>query len=138
MADVHDRETRSYNMSKIRSKNTKPELLVRKFLHANGFRYRLHVSNVKGKPDIILPKYNTVIFVHGCFWHQHNNCKFAKTPENNYTYWLPKLEGNAQRDKKHANALKREGWKVIIIWTCKLNSKNADKTLHKLIQNIKM
>jgi DNA mismatch endonuclease (patch repair protein) len=81
MADVHNKETRSYNMSRIKGKNTKPEMLVRKFLHANGFRYRLHVKNLPGKPDIVLPKYKTVIFIHGCFWHGHENCKYFVVPK---------------------------------------------------------
>ena len=90
MADVHDKQTRSYNMSQIRSRNTKPELLVRKFLDAHGFRYRLHVKDLPGKPDLVLPKYKTVIFIHGCFWHGHENCKYFVVPKTTTEWWLTK------------------------------------------------
>ena len=108
MADVHTKEIRSYNnmsrlfgMSRIKGKNTKPEMLVRRFLHANGFRYKLHDKSLPGKPDIVLPKYKTVIFVHGCFWHGHKRCKLNRIPKRNHSYWIPKLNGNAERDKKN-------------------------------------
>lgn len=107
MADVHSKAVRSYNMSRIRSTNTKPEMLVRKFLHANGFRYKLHDKNLPGKPDIVLPKYKTVIFVHGCFWHNHRNCKLGKIPRNNQQYWVPKIYGNVARDKLHLKEMKK-------------------------------
>jgi DNA mismatch endonuclease (patch repair protein) len=92
MADNHDKATRSYNMSQIKSKDTKPEILVRKYLHAQGFRYRLHVKELPGKPDIVLSKYNTVILIHGCFWHCHKNCRYFKMPKSRLDYWVPKLE----------------------------------------------
>jgi DNA mismatch endonuclease (patch repair protein) len=136
MADVHDKKTRSYNMSRIKSKNTKPEMLVRRFLFGNGFRYRLHVKDLPRRPDIVLPKYKCIIFVHGCFWHKHSNCKFAKIPESNNDYWRHKLEGNVQRDKEQKNILRRAGWKVIVLWSCKLTSKNVNKTLHQLIKKL--
>ena len=132
MADVHDKKTRSYNMSRIKGKNTKPEMLVRKFLHANGFRYRLHVKDLPGKPDVVLPKYKTVIFVHGCFWHQHTNCKLGKIPKNNKAYWVPKLQGNVLRHQRSHKNLKSLGWKSITIWECELNSKVLEKNLNKL------
>ncbi|RYZ18801.1 MAG: DNA mismatch endonuclease Vsr, partial [Chitinophagaceae bacterium] len=100
MADVHDKKTRSYNMSKIKGKNTKPEMLVRKFLHANGFRYRLHCKNLPGKPDIVLSKYKTVIFVHGCFWHGHEHCRYYVVPKTRTDWWLNKINRNIQNDKK--------------------------------------
>ena len=100
MPDVHDKSTRSYNMSRIRSTNTKPEILVRKFLHANGFRFKIHDKKLPGKPDIVLPKYKTIIFIHGCFWHRHKNCKFARIPANNYSYWINKFISNEKKIKK--------------------------------------
>src|SRR5882757_4447378 len=118
MADVHSKETRSYNMSQIRSKDTKPEILVRKFLHKNGFRYRLHVKNLPGKPDIVLPKYKTVIFIHGCFWHGHEGCKYYVVPKSNTSYWRPKIERNIQRDVLAENILKEAGWNIIKVWEC--------------------
>jgi DNA mismatch endonuclease, patch repair protein len=132
MADLHDKKTRSYNMSRIKGKDTKPEMLVRKFLHANGFRYRLHVKKLPGKPDIVLPKYKTVIFVHGCFWHQHENCKLGKVPKNNKSYWIPKLEGNVLRHINTENKLKTLGWKSVTIWECELNSTLLENNLNKL------
>lgn len=119
-------------MSRIKGKNTKPEMLVRKFLHANGFRYRLHVKGLPGKPDIVLPKYKTVIFVHGCFWHQHKKCRLGKIPKNNKVYWVPKLEGNVVRHKRTERNLKSLGWKSIVIWECGLNSGVLEKNLTKV------
>ena len=112
MADVHEPETRSYNMSQIKGKDTKPEMIVRKFLHSNGFRYRLHVKDLPGKPDLVLPKYNSVIFVHGCFWHAHEGCKYFKMPKSRIDYWKPKLLGNRERDKKHKKLLLGMGCKL--------------------------
>src|SRR5688572_5149831 len=118
MADVHDKKTRSYNMSQIKGKNTKPEMLVRKFLHANGFRYRLHAKNLPGKPDIVLPKYKTVIFVHGCFWHGHKDCKKSVLPKTRKEWWKYKITGNINNDAKAIITLEKLGWKVITIWSC--------------------
>ena len=115
MADVHSKETRSYNMSRIRSKDIKPELLVRKFLHKNGFRYRLHVKNLPGKPDNVLPKYKTVIFVHGCFWHGHEGCKYFIIPKSKTEWWNNKITLTQGKDLQHFEALKKAGWKVIIV-----------------------
>ena len=120
MADVHEPETRSYNMSQIQAKDTKPDMLVRKFLHSNGYRYRLHVKDLPGKPDLVLSKYNTVIFVHGCFWHAHEGCKYFKIPKTRTEWWKEKLYGNKERDKKIVKELKDLGWNVIIVWECEL------------------
>lgn len=133
MADVHTKEQRSYNMSRIKSKNTKPEMLVRKFLHANGFRYKLHDKSLPGKPDIVLPKYKTVIFVHGCFWHGHKNCKYFVVPKTRTEWWLNKINGNIANDAKAAKALRKKGWKVIYIWECNLNAVKVEKTLHNIL-----
>ena len=106
MADVHTREQRSYNMAQIKSVNTKPEILVRSSLHAKGYRYRLHVKTLPGKPDIVLSKYHAVIFVHGCFWHGHANCKYFKVPQTRTQWWLDKINRNRSLDKKNIKALK--------------------------------
>ena len=124
MADVHDKATRSYNMSRIRNKDTKPEILVRKFLFANGFRYRLNDKKLPGKPDIVLPKYKTVIFVNGCFWHGHENCKYFKLPATRTEWWKEKIEGNIKNDiTKHA-LLREAGYKVIVVWECEVKNKS--------------
>ena len=115
MADVHSTATRSYNMSRIKSKNTRPEILVRKFLHAQGFRYRLHQKKLPGKPDLVLPKYKTVIFVHGCFWHGHTHCKYYVIPKTRTDWWLNKINGNIANDDKAVAALTAQGWKVIVV-----------------------
>lgn len=135
MADVHNKEVRSYNMSRIKGKNTKPEILVRKFLFSKGFRYRLHSKLLPGKPDIILPKYKTVIFVHGCFWHGHKNCKYFVIPKTRTDWWLNKINGNIANDEKKRSALEKSGWRVINIWECELKS-NKEQTLEQLAQNI--
>jgi len=132
MADVHDKKTRSYNMSMIRSKNTKPEILVRKFLHAQGFRYKLHDKKLPGKPDLVLPKYKTVIFIHGCFWHGHKNCKYFVVPKTRTEWWLNKINTNKANDTKAVKALKKEGWKIINLWGCDLKPFKIEKTLTKL------
>ena len=136
MSDVHDKETRSYNMSRISGKDTKPEMLVRKFLHANGFRYSLHRKDLPGKPDIVLPKYNTVIFVHGCFWHAHEGCKYFKIPKTRAKWWKEKLYANKYRDELHIHALKEMGWKVIVVWECELKPDIFQETLKQLIQDL--
>ena len=133
MTDVHDIPTRSYNMSRIRGKNTKPELLVRKFLFANGFRYRLNVKTLPGKPDIVLPKYKTVIFVNGCFWHGHKGCRYFVLPKTRTEWWLQKIKETQNRDQKAEAELERLGWKVIVIWDCELKNKVRDITLNSLL-----
>jgi DNA mismatch endonuclease (patch repair protein) len=137
MADVHDKATRSYNMSRIKGKNTKPEMLVRKFLFAHGFRYRLHVSSLPGKPDIVLPKYKTVIFVHGCFWHGHEGCKYFVVPKTRTEWWLNKINGNKLNDKKNIELLNLDEWKVIQIYECNLKPKSIKTTLEDLTSNLK-
>jgi DNA mismatch endonuclease, patch repair protein len=122
-------------MSQIKGKNTKPEMLVRKFLHANGFRYRLHVKDLPGKPDIVLPKYKTVIFVHGCFWHGHKRCKFYIIPKTRTEWWVKKITDTTLRDKKAITMLKNNGWKVIIIFECTLR-KTHPSLFQKLSEQI--
>ena len=136
MADVHSKEIRSYNMSMIKGKNTKPEMLVRKFLFANGYRYKLHDKSLPGKPDIVLPKYKTVMFIHGCFWHGHKNCKYFVVPKTRTDWWLNKINGNIANDEKAAKALKKEGWKIITIWECNLKSSKVEKTLSTLLKKL--
>ena len=124
-------------MSKIRSKKTKPEELVRKYLFSKGFRYRINDKRYPGTPDIVLPKYHTIIFVNGCFWHGHENCKAAKLPKTNTELWKNKILNNIARDKKNIKKLKNEKWKIIIIWQCEINSKNnREKRLELLIKEI--
>ena len=137
MADMHSKETRSYNMSRIRSKDTKPEMLVRKFLHKNGYRYRLHVKDMPGKPDIVLPKYKTVIFIHGCFWHGHEGCKYYVVPKTRTEWWLNKINGNIANDEKVVKALQEKGWKVITLWECELKPKTYENTLLNLLNLLK-
>lgn len=134
--DVHDKHTRSYNMSRIKGKNTKPEMLVRKFLFANGFRYRLNVKTLPGKPDIVLPKYKTVIFVNGCFWHGHKGCKYFVLPKTRTEWWLNKIKETQKRDREKKIELNVLGWKVITIWECELKLKCKDSTLNQLIHHI--
>lgn len=129
MVDVHDKATRSYNMSRIKNKNTKPEILVRKFLFANGFRYRLNDKKLPGKPDIVLPKYKTVIFVNGCFWHGHENCKYFKLPKTRTEWWLEKINKNINNDLKVQAQLYNLGYKVIVIWECEIKNKSFYTTI---------
>lgn len=136
MADVHDKRTRSYNMSRIRGKNSKPEMIVRRFLHGQGFRYSLHKKGLPGNPDLVLRKYNTVIFVHGCFWHGHKGCKYFKLPGTRKEWWEEKLKSNQQRDIKNKKALTDQGWNVITIWECELKPKVREEHLQKLINNL--
>ncbi|MDE6649516.1 MAG: very short patch repair endonuclease [Muribaculaceae bacterium] len=133
MADVLSKEQRRRCMSRIRSKDTKPEILVRRFLFASGFRFRLYRKDLQGKPDIVLPKYKTVIFINGCFWHGHQNCKYATIPKTNREFWLTKISGNIERDKATYSELRRQGWRVIEIWQCQLKPKQKDQTLQNLI-----
>ena len=123
-------------MSRIRSKDTKPEMIVRKFLHAKGFRYRLHVKNLPGKPDIVLPKYKTVIFIHGCFFHGHKDCKYFVVPKTRTEWWLNKINGNIANDAKAFTALQDLGWKVLEVWECELKPKTVHETLINLTSKI--
>lgn len=136
MADTHSKETRSYNMSHIRSTNSKPEELVRKYLFSKGFRYRKNVRTLPGCPDIVLKKYKTVIFVNGCFWHKHDCPRFV-WPSSNEEYWRPKILKNVERDRENLEKLTSMGWKVITVWECELKKKEFDHTMGKLIEEIK-
>jgi len=120
MTDVHDKVTRSYNMSQIKGKNTKPEILVRKFLFSKGFRYRINDKKLPGKPDIVLPKYKTVIFVNGCFWHGHENCKYFTLPKTRTEWWKEKIEKTKINDFNKQTQLIKKGYKVLIIWECEI------------------
>lgn len=120
MADVVDRATRSRMMSGIKGKNTNPEMRVRRFLHRLGLRFRLHDPSLPGKPDLVFPKYRTVVEVHGCFWHQHPGCRYAYTPASNREFWSRKLASNVKRDSRNKRALKAAGWRVIILWECEV------------------
>lgn len=133
MTDVHNKATRSFNMSRIKGKDTKPEMLVRRFLFAQGFRYRLHVKTLPGKPDIVLPKYKTVIFIHGCFFHGHEGCRYFKVPATRTEWWLDKIEGNKKRDWEAVKKLTELGWKVISVWECELKPKQIERTLLQLL-----
>ena len=137
MADVHDKKTRSFNMSRIKSKDTGPEILVRKFLFRRGFRYKLHDRSLPGKPDLVLPKYRTIIFVHGCFWHGHKGCKKFVMPQSRQDYWIKKLLNNVRKDKRYRKELKEMGWAVYTVWECQLQKRKANRTLHKLASKIK-
>lgn len=136
MADVHSKAVRSYNMSRIRGKDTKPELLVRRFLFANGLRYRLYDKKLPGKPDIILKKFKTVIFVNGCFWHGHDNCKYFVVPKTRTEFWLDKIIGNKKRDEENVAFLKNNGWNIIIVYECQLKKEKREVTLNNILQNI--
>ena len=135
MADTISKKHRSWNMSRIRSKDTTPEMRVRSALHREGYRFRLHNENLPGRPDLVLKKLKTAIFVHGCFWHHHRKCKRANLPKSNRNYWLPKIHGNIERDKECRKALKKSGWKVIIIWECQ--TKDPEKILKVFGKGIK-
>ena len=130
--DVHDKQTRSYNMSRIKGKKTRPEDLVAKYLFAHGFRYRRNVKKLPGTPDIVLKKYNTVIFVNGCFWHMHG-CQYFVWPKDNAEFWRGKLIANKARDEREYAELRALGWNIVIIWECQLKHGNAKKTLKNLI-----
>ena len=117
-------EKRSRNMSAIKSKNTKPEIAVRKLLHSMGYRFRLHRKDLPGSPDIVLPKYKTVIFVHGCFWHRHENCKYASTPKTRKEFWNKKFAENKKRDSEIQEKIKIMGWKYVVIWECEIKNKS--------------
>ncbi|MDQ0341151.1 DNA mismatch endonuclease (patch repair protein) [Caldalkalibacillus uzonensis] len=126
-------------MSNIKNQNTKPELLIRSLLHKMGYRFRLHRKDLPGRPDLVLPKYKTVIFIHGCFWHQHPNCKKATIPKRNREFWLKKLTRNMERDQQVIEELESMGWNIIIIWECqvKKNIKEVmDKITGQLIKNV--
>ena len=134
MTDVHDAATRSRNMSAIKSEDTKPEVRVRSYLHRCGLRFatRRTASRLPGKPDIVLPKWSAVVFVHGCFWHRHANCKYAVMPKSNVDFWTEKLEKNRQRDWSNERKLRELGWRVFIIWECELSK---ERVLQQLVRS---
>lgn len=134
--DVHDEKTRSYNMSQIKGKNTRPEELVRKYLFAQGFRYRKNDKRLPGSPDIVLPKYKTVIFVNGCFWHGHTGCKYFIWPKNNAEFWRNKITTNIQRDAKKIEQLDSMSWNVITVWECQLRPEKRVDTLTSLVKKV--
>lgn len=122
MADIVDKATRSRMMAGIRGKDTKPELALRRALHARGFRYRLHAKDIIGRPDLVLPKYNAVIFVHGCYWHRHEQCRYATTPSTRREFWAAKFEANVRRDREVQSQLLKSGWRVATVWECALRA----------------
>lgn len=134
--DNHSKKVRSYNMSRIRSTNSKPEDIVRKYLFSKGLRYRKNVKTLPGKPDVVLKKYKTVIFVNGCFWHGHQGCKYFVMPKSNTEYWNKKITGNVERDKNVIVRLEELGWNVITVWECQLKKDKRENTLEYLYYNI--
>lgn len=134
MSDVHSKKVRSYNMSQIKSKDTKPEILVRSFLFKNRFRYRLHVKSLPGKPDIVLKSLKTVVFVDGCFWHGHRNCKYNVLPKTRTEWWLNKINKNKENDAIKRKELKLQEWNVVSIWECELKHDKREKTLSRLFK----
>lgn len=138
MADVHNKDTRSFNMSRIKAKDTKPELLVRQFLHNCGYRYKLHDKNLPGKPDIVLSRYRTVVFIHGCFWHGHSRCKYFRIPKTRTKWWSEKISRNKLNDTRAIKALKKEGWNVIVLWECNLKPAKIETTLLMLLTDISL
>ena len=129
MADIMSGSARSRLMSRIRGKDTMPELRVRRYLHSRGLRFRLHAKDLPGKPDMVFPRYRTVLFVHGCFWHQHPGCVYAVMPASNTKFWRSKLEGNVLRDDRHASALESLGWRVLVVWECEVRNVERLKSL---------
>ncbi len=136
MTDVQDSATRSFNMSRIHGKDTKPELLVRKFLFSRGFRFRKNDKRYPGRPDIVLPKYNTVIFVNGCFWHGHEECRYFVMPKSNIDFWKSKIRTNIDRDRRNYSMLADMGWKVLVVWECELKKDRFESTMEKTIAAI--
>ena len=136
MADRHTPVQRSFNMSKIRSTNTKPEMLLRKRLFAEGFRYRINDRKLPGKPDLVFKKYNTVIFVHGCFWHGHQDCRYFVVPKTRTEFWTEKINGNRERDQRNNALLKKAGWNVITVWECEMKKNNIEETLRFLKEKL--
>lgn len=134
--DVHNKEIRSYNMSRIKGKKTKPEEVVAKYLFANGFRYRRNVKGLPGTPDIVLKKYRTVIFVNGCFWLCHEGCKWFVLPETNAEFWKKKFDFNRERDKQNYKKLQDDGWNVIIVWECEIRHSDRKMRLETLVEEI--
>lgn len=136
VVDKFNKQTRSQIMSCIRGKDTKPEILVRKYLFSRGLRFRKNDKRYPGSPDIVLPKYNTIVFVHGCFWHLHEGCKYARMPKSNVDFWEKKLYGNRERDERNEKALEEMGWHVLIVWECQLKKDKRERTLEELYNQI--
>jgi DNA mismatch endonuclease, patch repair protein len=132
--DKLSKEKRSWNMSRIRSKDTRPEFIVRSMLHRMGYRFRIHVKGLPGCPDIVLPKYRAVIFVHGCFWHRHPGCKYAYTPKSRQAFWTKKFQKTVERHEIVTRELERQGWKTMVVWECE--TANTQKIYIKLIDFI--
>ena len=137
MPDSHTKEQRSFNMSRIRAKDTKPEEMVRRRLFSLGFRYRKNDPRLPGKPDIVLPKYQTVIFVNGCFWHKHEGCEYFVWPKSNADFWKRKIEGTAARDVRNNALLTQMGWRVLTVWECELKTATSEDTLRALVRAIR-
>ena len=135
MADSLSKERRSWNMSRIRGKDTSIEKKVRSFLFRSGFRFRKNDARLPGKPDIVLPKYQTVVFVNGCFWHRHPGCKYSTTPSTNAEFWASKFEKNVANDKKHTEELQKKGWRVLVVWECEVKN-HFDETMEQLTKQI--
>lgn len=136
MADVHDKHTRSYNMSRIKSQDTKPELLVRKYLHGRGLRYILHNKDLPGKPDLCFKKYMKALFINGCFWHGHDNCKYFKLPATRTDWWENKINTTKERDKQKIKELVNLGWESLIVWECDLKPTKKENTLNSIYLSI--
>lgn len=134
MTDKISKPHRSWNMSRIRSKNTSPEIVVRSYLHNQGYRFRLHKKDLPGKPDIVLTKYKTIVEIRGCFWHRHEGCKETTTPKTNTEFWLKKFEGNVERDRKNDKLLSDMGWQVIVIWECEVKNGTYIDILNEKLQ----
>lgn len=136
MVDIVNETVRSRMMASIRGQNTRPEMTVRRFLHGKGFRYRLHVRSLPGSPDLVLPKYKLVIFVHGCFWHRHAGCRYATVPDQNCEKWQHKFEQNVARDQRNIDHLLESGWRVIVVWECGLRTAESRTHLDSLLELI--
>ncbi|MCK4761263.1 MAG: DNA mismatch endonuclease Vsr [Candidatus Aminicenantes bacterium] len=135
--DIYSKKKRSEIMSKISGKDTKPEVYTRKFLFSKGFRYRVNDKRYQGKPDIVLPKFKTMVFIHGCFWHGHTGCKASELPETRKQFWRKKILDTKSRDKRNIEALKKGGWNIIVIWQCEIKNKTKrQKRLHSLVTEI--
>jgi DNA mismatch endonuclease (patch repair protein) len=135
MPDVHTPEQRSRNMAAIRGRNTKPEMLVRPLVHAMGYRFRLHRRDLPGTPDLVLPRFKAVIFVHGCFWHRHARCRYAYLPKTRRAFWNAKFRQNMERDRRVVRKLRLQGWSVIIVWECQIsNPLNLAKRLNHVLR----
>jgi DNA mismatch endonuclease, patch repair protein len=137
MTDMFSRAKRSWVMAQIKGENTQPEVLVRRMLHANGYRFRLQGKDLPGRPDIVLPKYKAAIFVHGCFWHGHGRCKEGRRPKSNLAYWNQKIDGNIRRDRRTARKYRSLGWRRFVVWTCELEQQDrAERRINKLLTDL--